>query len=1192
MSKKILLVEDEALIAMAEAQMLEEHGYEVVTAYNGESAIEAVDSDPDILLILMDIDLGKGMDGTEAAEQILNRKDIPVVFLSSHTEPEVVEKTEKITSYGYVVKDSGANVLDASIKMAFRLFDARMKEKEHKEALLHSHNLLSYIIEHNQSAVAVHDRDLKYIYVSKQYLNQYNVEKRDIIGKHHYEVFPDLPQKWREIHKRALAGEVSKGEDDPYEHEDGTIAWTRWECRPWYEADGTIGGFVLYTEVVSKERQTQFEVRDNTNYLQSILRTTPDGFWVLDTDGNFIDVNKAYCEMSGYSRDEILRLKVPDIDADERPRDTAERMKRIITTGSEMFQTRHRRKDGSIFDVEVSASFLGGEQDKFVCFCRDITERKQTAEALREREENLRITLNSIGDAVIATDIEGAVIRMNPVAESLCGWNIHEAKGKPLKEVFRIVNADTGVKVENPVAKVLETGNIIGLANHTMLISKDGTEYQIADSAAPVRDDTGLTTGVVLVFRDVTEEYEKERQLQKRVKELRSIEWMLSNKTTRQEEYVPEYGDLSELNTGGLILHSVGKEQLKDIASEYLDLLETSTAVYEKDGAYALGVFSSGWCRLMDSASRRLCNTEDNREALESGKWLCHESCWNDAVLAMSEDKPGEVECNGGIKMYGVPVHAGGETVGAINFGYGSPPTDKAKLEALSQKYKIPVDELMKQAEAYNPRPQFIIDYAKERIQVAAAHLGRIINLKRKEEELAKKTTLLEESQELAHLGSWEWDIINDTWTFSKQWKQIHGVSDNILKRSGLLEIAHPEDAPYIEKAFSEAKEEGKQYNIQHRIIRADNNETRYIHAVGVVEYNRNTGRPLRMIGTAQDITERKQAEKELRESELRFRTLADSGQALVWTSGIDKDCDYFNRPWLEFTGRTLDEELGSGWIEGVHADDRDRCIGTYIAAFDRREPFSMSYRLRRADGEFRWIQDDGTPRYDSHGEFLGYIGHCLDITDLKEAEDKLREGLKEKEFLMKELNHRVKNSLLMVSSLIKLKDSETENDLSDIQHQIEAVGLIHEKLYQTGNVKEICCRDYISDLLNSIFSSFSRRPVRIEADVEEICIPTQSAMSLGLIINEIATNAIKHGFSDTEEPVFSVSLKKDKENNQYKLTLSNTGNPFPEDIDLDNPQTLGLRLLSALTEQLGGTIELERRPRPVFNIRFPIGEE
>ena len=112
---------------------------------------------------------------------------------------------------------------------------------------------------------------------------------------------------------------------------------------------------------------------------------------------------------------------------------------------------------------------------------------KEAEDALKESEENLRITLNSIGDAVISTDIDGNIIRMNPVAENLCGWSTGEAKGKSLQEVFYIVHAETGKTAEDPVAKVLETGSITGLANHTMLISKDGTEYQIADSAAPIR---------------------------------------------------------------------------------------------------------------------------------------------------------------------------------------------------------------------------------------------------------------------------------------------------------------------------------------------------------------------------------------------------------------------------------------------------------------------------------------------------------------------------------------------------------------------------------------------------------------------------------------------------------------------------------------------------------------------------------
>jgi PAS domain S-box-containing protein len=149
-------------------------------------------------------------------------------------------------------------------------------------------------------------------------------------------------------------------------------------------------------------------------------------------------------------------------------------------------------------------------------------------------------------------------------------------------------------------------------------------------------------------------------------------------------------------------------------------------------------------------------------------------------------------------------------------------------------------------------------------------------------------------------------------------------------------------------------------------------------------------GQPVAMVGVGTDVTERRQAEAALRESEQHFRTLANSGAALIWTSGLDKLCNYFNEPWLRFTGRSLEEEIGNGWTAGVHPEDFDRCAHTYVTAFDQRQPFSMDYRLRHADGSYRWIRDDGNPRYDSQGEFLGYIGYCVDITAQKAAATEL----------------------------------------------------------------------------------------------------------------------------------------------------------------------------------------------------------
>jgi len=143
------------------------------------------------------------------------------------------------------------------------------------------------------------------------------------------------------------------------------------------------------------------------------------------------------------------------------------------------------------------------------------------------------------------------------------------------------------------------------------------------------------------------------------------------------------------------------------------------------------------------------------------------------------------------------------------------------------------------------------------------------------------------------------------------------------------------------------------------------------------------------------EIAERKRIEEALAESEAHFRTLANNGQALIWTSGTDKKCNYFNQPWLNFTGRALEEEIGDGWTEGVHPDDFDHCVSTYINAFEKREKFSMEYRVRHVSGEYRWIQDDGTPRYNIKGEFIGYIGHCLDIQERKLMDLELQESKK-----------------------------------------------------------------------------------------------------------------------------------------------------------------------------------------------------
>ena len=141
----------------------------------------------------------------------------------------------------------------------------------------------------------------------------------------------------------------------------------------------------------------------------------------------------------------------------------------------------------------------------------------------------------------------------------------------------------------------------------------------------------------------------------------------------------------------------------------------------------------------------------------------------------------------------------------------------------------------------------------------------------------------------------------------------------------------------------------------------------------------------------ARDITDRKRAEQILRESEERFRLVANSAPVLIWMSGTDKLCNFFNQGWLDFTGRSMAEELGEGWASGVHPDDVEHCLKIYSASFDARVDFEMEYRLRRFDGEYRWIVDFGVPRFEADGTFCGFIGSCVDISERKLSAESLQ---------------------------------------------------------------------------------------------------------------------------------------------------------------------------------------------------------
>jgi PAS domain S-box-containing protein len=344
-------------------------------------------------------------------------------------------------------------------------------------------------------------------------------------------------------------------------------------------------------------------------------------------------------------------------------------------------------------------------------------------------------------------------------------------------------------------------------------------------------------------------------------------------------------------------------------------------------------------------------------------------------------------------------------------------------------------------------------------------------------------------------------------------------------------------------------------------------------------------------------------------ESESRFRKMADHAPVLLWMARTDGLCEFFNARWLTFTGRAFEDEVGNGWAEGVHPEDFQRCMHTYLDAFVARRDFAMEYRLRRFDGEYRWIYDQGTPRFEPDGTFAGFIGSCIDVTEQRRAQEALLLNAelaatlrqhaavaREREVLLKEVHHRVKNDLQLISSILamqgrQLSDPRSVAALMDCESRVQTVALIHEYMYRSDKPSRIPLARTVEKLVRAMLrvADVGRSAVELRLDVQsEQLLNVERAIPCALILNELVTNALKHAFPGGRTGTISVTLRE-PEAGQIVLVVADDGVGIAPDRDLSDDASLGWRLIQALAEQLTATIELDRTQGTRISVRFEL---
>lgn len=368
------------------------------------------------------------------------------------------------------------------------------------------------------------------------------------------------------------------------------------------------------------------------------------------------------------------------------------------------------------------------------------------------------------------------------------------------------------------------------------------------------------------------------------------------------------------------------------------------------------------------------------------------------------------------------------------------------------------------------------------------------------------------------------------------------------------------------------------------------------------------------------DISIQKQIEASLRESEIRFRTLADSMPQIVWSAGTDGRIDYLNQRFFDYTGAKRADFESIEWTRWIHPEDLGSVQRAWADAVQNHGVFEKEMRIGnvRHRSDYRWFLARAVPVRDSDGRVVKWFGTWTEIQhqkqvegDLREARERLslshevleaevarrteelRSALKEKEVLIKEVHHRVKNNLNVVSSLLGLQSSAIEDPSAkdafrESQNRIESIALIHESLYRSKDLSRVDFSEYLRSFIRALFHSYGvdweRHPADIQ--IERVEVSVDVAIPCSLIVNELVSNALKHAFRGRE--IGKISVRLGSVGGQHVLTVEDDGVSFPESIDFDNSPSLGLQLVTTLTKQIDGVLRLYREGGTKFVLQFP----
>jgi PAS domain S-box-containing protein len=591
-AKTILLVEDEAIIALSEKRQLEAQGYGVLVAHSGEKAVEAVEAGYPLDLILMDINLKGGIDGTEAARKILRLRDIPVVFLSSHAEPEIVSKTEAITSYGYVLKGSSITVLDASIKMAFKLFYANQEIRKSSAIIQERNQLLETIIEGFPGTVFWKDRNLVYLGCNTAIARDAGLESpADVVGKSDEELGwgSRLVDFFRSTDRKVLQSGLPVFHiEESYERADGRIQQYETSKFPLVDAEGRVSGVFGVSIDVTELKEAQERLVTSNEMLKKILDSIPQFIVWKNRKSEFLGCNDNFAHFFGMSDTRSMVGKTDwDLGMNKGETENYTSDDRwVMERDTPKYHIIEKNTDANGREVWLDTNKIPlhdaeGKVNGILVAFSDITQRWEAQKALMESENLYLSILTASPDGIAVTDLAGGIVMVSPVILSMFGYAREDLIGRSIADFVVIEDRDRALATIARLAR----GEGIELGEYGAT-RDDGSHVIIEANGGSVRDAAGEISKIMFVIRDITERKQREEKIAALLEEkdliLKEVHHRIKN----------NMGTIQSLLTlqAGAMKDSCAVSSLEDAAERVQSMMVLYDKLYQSSSFTAISV--------------------------------------------------------------------------------------------------------------------------------------------------------------------------------------------------------------------------------------------------------------------------------------------------------------------------------------------------------------------------------------------------------------------------------------------------------------------------------------------------------------------------------------------------------------------------------------------------------------------------